>query len=1056
MKFNYSDAGIAAVRLLEAFSASADFNPIVKSVAGGALHFASLIENYHSDKKAWAQFAEHVQKNVALVAQSIADQPVDATRLRKGLEELNKILDKMCSDISQKQSQGTAKRVIAFIKDPKKIVDMQKSFDRAVQLFHLGADIHVGRDLAQILGDIQKNTATLEAVIKEVQKSMHIASLTQLPYAHGATWNPDQMCLPNTRVSILDEIMQWLGDFDGNRDKKIFCLTGAPGAGKSAIAHSISKFCADKGWLSTAFFFNREDSTRAPLLFSTIVCDLAAKFPSFQVAISQAIESNPSLSAGGPSRIFDGLIVPFAATLPKDKPTVITIDALDEGLTADILGILVKGIINCPKHILLFVTSRETEEINQLVNTKLKDAIPVAWEHLKEVALVKGLKDWPGEEVVKMVADKSQGLMIWIVTLCQYLKHVLNPRKKLQDIFHSKALVYLGAEDKMDRLYATILLSLPWTDNDFSQCYGQLMGIVLASRVPMSVYAMKSLDPTMHAIDELKEFIHMLRPLLLSFDDGKPIQILHQSLHTFLVDRAHTNVEWNMHFSINIDMQNQRLALLCLQTIRDELYEGSPGTGYLDDHKKGIPAILDHDIPEHLKYACRFWIDHFVQIKNPSEEIIYALQSLLVNQFPLWVELTTCCGPMTDLSPLVMWIEETKLDMSKYLFSWKIVEVWRSISENLLFENRRNEALLAAQLGCRLIPDNLEDDYKLKNSHAESLLVLSRAQSCMEMRLESLLSAQQCTVLYQELSERDSETYKPNLSKSLHNLSQMLTSMGMREEALQADRDSVRMYAELADIDPISFNSELAGALDYLSVSYSDMGLREEALQASRDAVNMHKKLAEENPVSFDPDLARALRVLAVMLSEMGLREEALQTSRDAVGMYKELAEKNPASFNPDLAWALDNLGLNLSEVGLNEEALKTSKDAVEMYKELAEKDPVSYGPDLARALHNLAIRLSDSGLTNKSSEISREAIKMRRELAQSNPSAFNEYLADSLYNLSIELSEMGLKDDALDAAREAMEIRKCLASKHPGNIMFEEDLTSSLTRLSRLEAKEG
>ena len=44
MKANLSDVGIAAVRLLEALSATADFNPILKSVAGGALHVAKLIE----------------------------------------------------------------------------------------------------------------------------------------------------------------------------------------------------------------------------------------------------------------------------------------------------------------------------------------------------------------------------------------------------------------------------------------------------------------------------------------------------------------------------------------------------------------------------------------------------------------------------------------------------------------------------------------------------------------------------------------------------------------------------------------------------------------------------------------------------------------------------------------------------------------------------------------------------------------------------------------------------------------------------------------------------
>ncbi len=39
-----SDAGIAAVRLLEALNASADVLGPLKSVASGALHFAKLVE----------------------------------------------------------------------------------------------------------------------------------------------------------------------------------------------------------------------------------------------------------------------------------------------------------------------------------------------------------------------------------------------------------------------------------------------------------------------------------------------------------------------------------------------------------------------------------------------------------------------------------------------------------------------------------------------------------------------------------------------------------------------------------------------------------------------------------------------------------------------------------------------------------------------------------------------------------------------------------------------------------------------------------------------------
>ena len=44
MKAAASATGVVAVRLLEVLSASSDFNPVLKSAAGGALHVATLIE----------------------------------------------------------------------------------------------------------------------------------------------------------------------------------------------------------------------------------------------------------------------------------------------------------------------------------------------------------------------------------------------------------------------------------------------------------------------------------------------------------------------------------------------------------------------------------------------------------------------------------------------------------------------------------------------------------------------------------------------------------------------------------------------------------------------------------------------------------------------------------------------------------------------------------------------------------------------------------------------------------------------------------------------------
>lgn len=149
---------------------------------------------------------------------------------------------------------------------------------------------NVNRTVAQV-------GATVADIQSDVRHSAHIATIMRLAYADGATWDIGKGCQDGTREPIIAEIMNWIEDFCVSDAAGIFCLAAAPGAGKTTIAHSVAKFCADKGWLATAFFFNREVSTQGPMLFSTIACDLAARFPIFKTSISQSIEQDPSLGS---------------------------------------------------------------------------------------------------------------------------------------------------------------------------------------------------------------------------------------------------------------------------------------------------------------------------------------------------------------------------------------------------------------------------------------------------------------------------------------------------------------------------------------------------------------------------------------------------------------------------------------------------------------------------------------------------------------------------------------------------------------------------------------
>lgn len=511
--------------------------------------------------------------------------------------------------------------------------------------------------------------ASVSNIHADVQSSMHIATVTKLAYAEGASWNMERMCQAGTQEPVLDEIMTWIEDFQGNTLAQIYCLTAVSGAGKTAIAHSIAKQCADKGWLITAFFFSRDDSVRTPRLFSTIACDLASRFPSFRAFINQAIDKDPSLAGAGMTRQFTDLILAAAASLAQDRPLVLVLDALDEGYSKVLLELLAggKGVCRLPGMFRIFVTCRDVLEAKQLFKAphvyhrsfKHNEGIGlgvvkmVAEVFLKGIAQERELEGWPTKEVVAQVVERSEGLTIWVIALCRYLEQVSDPKDGLKDFLKKKLPAGLGAEEQMDQLYATILQMFPWKrDRNFPVAYKQIMGTILASKVPLSAQAIGLLH---FGKFDVKRILPILKPLLLSSDQSQPVQILHQSLYDLLAERARDINQYHM-FAINVKIHNQVLALSCIKVINKDLDENTPGTGYLYGTRNGIPKLSADAISEHLWYACRFWMEHLVMNGDQGPEVVEELEMFLTEKLQKWIEIVACMGQIQKLEPLIDWI----------------------------------------------------------------------------------------------------------------------------------------------------------------------------------------------------------------------------------------------------------------------------------------------------------------------------------------------------------------------------------------------------------------
>jgi NACHT domain len=204
----------------------------------------------------------------------------------------------------------------------------------------------------------------LSRLLKEIKDNNSI----NLPIAKGASFDShteehNARYLRNTRVELLDQIMEWAKD---RNSKSIFWLSGMAGTGKSTIACTVAQLLASNGQLGASFFFKTGEGERsnASRFFTTIVTDLTGNVPGLIPGISKAVNANPAIFHKALKDQLEKLLLqPLSQTAPfRALRFTIVIDALDEcERDEDIRAILqllsqTKGLK--PVSLQIFVTSR--------------------------------------------------------------------------------------------------------------------------------------------------------------------------------------------------------------------------------------------------------------------------------------------------------------------------------------------------------------------------------------------------------------------------------------------------------------------------------------------------------------------------------------------------------------------------------------------------------------------------------------------------------------------------------------------------------------------------
>ncbi|RDB23760.1 hypothetical protein Hypma_009426 [Hypsizygus marmoreus] len=162
-----------------------------------------------------------------------------------------------------------------------KIQEYKDKFLAFEKAFHNNAQLEIEIAVFRVIGKVD------DLAIK--------ADLQDMLYSKGATFNPEKGCLPDTRLAIIDEIMQWATSSADSH--KICWLTGVAGSGKSAIAHSVAERLANQKCLGSFYAFDATNQVdRTPQhLFSTISRDLADFSSEWETALWNVIKDNTSL-----------------------------------------------------------------------------------------------------------------------------------------------------------------------------------------------------------------------------------------------------------------------------------------------------------------------------------------------------------------------------------------------------------------------------------------------------------------------------------------------------------------------------------------------------------------------------------------------------------------------------------------------------------------------------------------------------------------------------------------------------------------------------------------
>ncbi|RXW23639.1 hypothetical protein EST38_g2203 [Candolleomyces aberdarensis] len=301
-------------------------------------------------------------------------------------------------------------------------------------------------------------------------------------------------CDEDTRVEVNSELMNWIQDRDA--PQRLLCITGAAGAGKSALQQTLAESCTKSDILAAGFFFSAVDSTRnnSSTIATTIAYQIGLCNQALRQYIGAAIEHDQHIFSRELKTQMDVLIVRPVQRLrslgfnPNHLPQyVIIIDGLDECQgerhQAGVLSIVKQCLLDNDLPFRIVIASRPEWAIRSALepggylhgiayHLRLSDNYDASadirrylWRRLRDIGSRSSDPRarsplWPSQDVIEMLVKAASGQFVYAATVVKYVsERHSSPVDKLQVLTTWTSTQHHQARpfETLDILYSGIL-----------------------------------------------------------------------------------------------------------------------------------------------------------------------------------------------------------------------------------------------------------------------------------------------------------------------------------------------------------------------------------------------------------------------------------------------------------------------------------------------------------------------------------------------------------------------------------------------------------------------